>query len=176
MGKFEFTEGPNDPFCWIEVVPFNPIAVVIRKGVVIVMVSFPKGEKTDGIIIDGGMFLAKLLCSPGMGKRVDKPGKVVEEKEADSPGDHKGSKVVAQNIAHRKSHQDVSEDHKEAVVLMLEHDQFIAVEVCYDFLIDRFSMAKEPEYMSVHKPFLDGVRITIGIDKGMVSPVIARPL
>ena len=122
---------------------------------VIVMVPFSKGNERDEIVINSGMLLAKGLRSPSMGNGVNKPGKVMEEKETNSPCNNKGSKVVIEYVAHRKCYKDIGNHHKQAIILVLKHDKLISIEIGNDFLIKRLCFSEKPKHMGMHKTFFD---------------------
>ena len=51
VGESDKAESPDNPFGWIEMVPSNPVTVVVRKCVMVVVVTFSKGEDGDNVVI-----------------------------------------------------------------------------------------------------------------------------
>ncbi len=64
-----------------------------------VVVPFSEGEERDDVVIDCWLFLAEWLIAPSVGKRVDKPSEVVEDKDPKPAGDEESSPVVVQEGA-----------------------------------------------------------------------------
>src|SRR3990167_6045950 len=80
--KAALFQEPNDPLGRVEVKPSDAVAVILGKGMVVIVISFAEGEDGEEVIVNGGMLGRVVLVAPVVGKGIDEPGEVVKEKEA----------------------------------------------------------------------------------------------
>src|SRR5690554_1057060 len=67
----------NKPFGGVIMPPSNPIAVISRKDMVVVMVAFTKGEQCEKAIITSGIPISVGLLAPNMSQGVNEEGGVM---------------------------------------------------------------------------------------------------
>lgn len=62
-GKTELCTCNDEPLCWIPLVPFDGIAIVHRKLMVKIVVSFPKSDESGKKVIARCQFIVKCRFS-----------------------------------------------------------------------------------------------------------------
>ena len=100
-GEAELREKKDQPLAGIPMVPANPIAVIIRKTVMKIMIPFPVRQNSPQPMVTGGNVSIKVPAAELMGVRINEKGGVHDQ---DQPQIDRQDKC-AQRMADPKSDQ-----------------------------------------------------------------------
>jgi len=64
---------PNQPFGHVIVIPADPVAIIAREGVVVIVIAFTKGQQRQNSIVHRRQFSGVSPRTPSMRERIDKP-------------------------------------------------------------------------------------------------------
>ena len=91
-------QGPDDPFGRIELPGLHPIAVIMLKLVVIIVVALAEGKQGQQKGIARAAFSGIRLAADGVTGAVDEEGAVLQKNNPRYPGDEKGAQCAGPSI------------------------------------------------------------------------------
>lgn len=162
----------------LTLMPFNSIAIITRKLMVEIVVSFAEGNKSSNGVIPRRVAIIEGLIAEPMGQRVDAEGSLLNEEYTEDTGIDKPTDPVTPPETSNKSWEYQShEDNNPKIVLVLPNDNRILVQVGNVGSANPLGVLlhNHPSQMRVHKTLADTVRVLLGVGITMVSPMVSGP-
>lgn len=170
----EFFKYPDEPFCWVEMIPRDTISVIIRESVVIVVIPFSESEECKEEIINSCELFCIGFWPPCMSERIDKKHRVMKEK-------HPPKKTKIETWypscywSDEGHYNDIKHGTYAVIIFMLDTDPFVGPKIWYFCWIHSWSLQKKPPHMSKEKTPLDTIGIFHGIRLCMMNSVVIWP-
>mmetsp|Transcript_6305 Transcript_6305/g.19042 ORF Transcript_6305/g.19042 Transcript_6305/m.19042 type:complete len:280 (-) Transcript_6305:311-1150(-) len=168
----------DDPLCRVIVIPENAVAIVVRKLVVIVVVSLAKGDQRGQNVVIGGVSRRVGLCPKSVCKRVHTEGRLMDkEHSAHACVDECAPKVVPENGGDGQRQNERKRDRDRQVVVVLPHDQLVFVEVgdVNPAAAALFLLPHHPSDMRKPEALVHGIGVLLGVNVSVMGPVVPRP-
>src|ERR1700674_606907 len=175
----QFRERPDDPLGRIELPWLHPIAIVMLKLMVIVMITFAESEESEEKRIARAALFRIGLAPDGVTGAVDEEGAMLQDDYARHAGDEESAERSLPSVPKKADHrrQDEADHDRDRLDMpVLPADQFVSLEIGY--IIERMvgvQLEKEPTDVGVKEAFRDAVGIVIMIDVLVMAPMFACP-